>query len=81
MLRTLVLVSFLGLATTASADAIGPCPDGEEVVRNPIEPGAESHGGYHCERSGACSVLAVGAGAPTPWRAAALLFGLVLARR
>lgn len=54
MLRPLSLVavaalSTLWVASIASADAIGPCPDGQVVVTNPASPGSMHHGGFHCE--------------------------------
>ncbi|MBN8609885.1 MAG: hypothetical protein J0L92_04845 [Deltaproteobacteria bacterium] len=55
----MLLVS-LGLAATASADAIGPCPDGQIVVVNPTPAGAMHHGGFHCEpdpNASRCSAL------------------------
>jgi hypothetical protein len=51
----------LGLAPrSVSADAIGPCPDGETVVTNPTPAGAMHHGGFHCEpdpNASRCSAL------------------------
>ena len=54
------LLLALGLAATASADAIGPCPDGQIVVVNPTPAGAMHHGGFHCEpdpNASRCSAL------------------------
>jgi hypothetical protein len=47
---TLALVLAVGLVPRlASADAIGPCPDGQQVVVNPTPAGSMHHGGFHCE--------------------------------
>ncbi len=43
-----ILVVLLGCVGSARADAIGPCPPGQDVVMNETEPGAMHHGGYHC---------------------------------
>lgn len=45
-----LLVFLLSLAPgAASADSIGPCPEGQLVVTNPATPGSGHHGGFHCE--------------------------------
>jgi hypothetical protein len=44
----------------AWADAIGPCPDGQQVVVNPTPEGSMHHGGFHCEpdpNASRCSAL------------------------
>ncbi len=75
MSRFVLLVSLLVLSGTARADSIGPCPDGQEVVMNPTEPGADHHGGYHCEGGGGgCSVSSGGTSA-SAWALAALVLG------
>ena len=56
-----VLALSLGLVTgVASADAIGPCPDGQRVVVNQTPEGSMHHGGFHCEpdpNASRCSTL------------------------
>jgi MYXO-CTERM domain-containing protein len=60
-LAALVLVLALGLVPrVASADSIGPCPDGQRIVENPTPPGSMHHGGFHCEpdpNASRCSAL------------------------
>ena len=56
----LVAITLTSMGSTASADAIGPCPDGQRVVTNPTSPGAMHHGGFHCEpdpSASRCSAL------------------------
>lgn len=74
---------FVATSSDARADAIGPCPDGEEVVMNPSTPGSMHHGGFHCERRGGCSIAAPSAGrVPSAVGAASLgLVALALATR
>jgi hypothetical protein len=49
MHRSLVLAALvLALASPASADAIGGCPEGQIWQGNPTTPGAMHHGGGQC---------------------------------
>lgn len=56
-----MLALSLGLVTgVASADSIGPCPDGQRVVVNPTPEDSLHHGGFHCEpdpNASRCSAL------------------------
>ena len=70
--------------SVASADAIGPCPDGQRVVTNPTPEGSMHHGGFHCEpdpSASRCSALPGTQASGALALALAALAGLALASR